>query len=88
MNRNLKSVLAMVLCLVLVAAMFAGCGKEKPIPQANLKQAEYNTYTATMPSTRFLMVVWIISAPYMIVTAVPDEKTINIHSIVAGTYFL
>ena len=50
MNRNLKTLLSVVLCLVLVATMFAGCGKEKPIPQADLKQAEYNTTTSVMPS--------------------------------------
>ena len=48
MNKNLKSVLAMVLCLVLVASTFAGCNET--IPDANLKKAEYNTFTATMPS--------------------------------------
>jgi len=49
MNRNLKSVLSVVLCLVLVAALFAGC-KEQPVPQVSLKQAEYNTTTSVMPS--------------------------------------
>ena len=50
MNRNLKSVLAVVLCLVLVAAMFVGCAKEPVVEQVNLKKAAYNTTTTTMPS--------------------------------------
>ena len=50
MKRNLKSVFAMVLCLVLVVGMFAGCKKEESVPQVSLKQAAYNTTTATMPS--------------------------------------
>ncbi len=49
MNKNLKSVLSVVLCLVLVAALFAGC-KEEPVPQVSLKQAQYNTTTSVMPS--------------------------------------
>ncbi len=49
MKRNLKSVFAMVLCLVLVVGMFAGCKKE-PVKQVELKQAAYNTTTAVMPS--------------------------------------
>ena len=48
MNRNLKSVLSAVLCLVLVAALFAGCNSS--IPDANLKEAQYNTTTSVMPS--------------------------------------
>ncbi len=60
MNKNFKSLLALVLCLVMVAGMFVGCGqkttdttggdKTNDIVQATFKQAEYNTYTATMPS--------------------------------------
>ena len=49
MNKNLKSVLAVVLCLMLVASMFVGCSK-KTVEQVTLKQAEYNTTTSTMPS--------------------------------------
>ena len=49
MNKNLKSVISVVLCLMLAATLFAGCA-EKPIPQADLKQAEYNTTTSVMPS--------------------------------------
>ena len=49
MNRNLRSILSLVLCLVLVAAAFVGCGGKK-IPDADLKQAEYNTTTSVMPS--------------------------------------
>ena len=48
MNKNLKSVLAVVLCLMLVASMFVGCSK--PVEQVTLKQAEYTTTTTTMPS--------------------------------------
>ncbi len=49
MKRNLKSVFAMVLCLVLVTAMFAGCAPTE-VEQVELKQAAYNTTTKTMPS--------------------------------------
>ncbi|MBE6952693.1 MAG: hypothetical protein E7452_03965 [Ruminococcaceae bacterium] len=44
-----RRLISMCLCLVLVAAIFAGCGT-KEIPDANLKQAEYNTTTSVMPS--------------------------------------
>ena len=51
MNKNLKSVLSVVLCLVLVASLFAGCApKEEPVEQVKLKQAAYNTTTSVMPS--------------------------------------
>ena len=51
MNRNLKSVLSVVLCLVLVTAVFAGCNPaDQPVEQVKLKQAAYNTTTAVMPS--------------------------------------
>ena len=49
MSKNLKSVLSVVLCLMLVATMFVGCA-EKPVEPVVLKQAEYNTTTQTMPS--------------------------------------
>ena len=55
MNKKFKSILTMALSLVLVAVMFVGCkpkdpnGPDNPNP-ATLKQAEYNTTTATMPS--------------------------------------
>jgi len=49
MNRNLRSILSVVLCLVLVAATFVGCNKNE-IPSADLKQAAYNTTTSVMPS--------------------------------------
>ena len=49
--RNIKNVLAMVLALVMVTALFAGCAPaETPITPATFKQAEYNTTTAVMPS--------------------------------------
>ena len=51
MNKTFKSVLSMALCLVMVAALFAGCAPaETPITPATFKQAEYNTTTAVMPS--------------------------------------
>ena len=49
MNMNLRSVLAMVLCFVLVAAGLVGCSGGK-VKDANLKEAEYNTTTSVMPS--------------------------------------
>ena len=51
MNKKLKSILTSGLSLVLVASMLAGCSNSKPnVEQVTLKQAEYNTTTATMPS--------------------------------------
>ncbi len=65
MNRNIKSVLCMALCLVLVAVTFVGCKPADPtgttvgvvtdpttgkVEQIVLKKAEYNTTTAVMPS--------------------------------------
>ncbi len=63
MNRKLRSILTMVLCLALAAIMVVGCGQKKkeedptlpPVgpngnTQAVFKQAEYNTTTVTMPS--------------------------------------
>ena len=50
MSKNLRSILSLVLCLVLVVTTFAGCGKGKKIKDADLKQAEYNTTTSVMPS--------------------------------------
>ena len=49
MNMNLRSVLAMVLCFVLVAATLVGSSGGK-VKDANLKEAEYNTTTSVMPS--------------------------------------
>ena len=48
MNRNLRSILLVVLCFVLAATTFVGCNKK--IPDANLKEAQYNTTTSVMPS--------------------------------------
>ena len=50
MNKTLRSILAMALCLVLVCSAFIGCDKEPEIVPATFKQAEYNTTTTTMPS--------------------------------------
>ncbi|MBQ7363940.1 MAG: hypothetical protein IJW48_05790 [Clostridia bacterium] len=47
MNKKLNSVIALVLCLVMVALALASCGG---VPDADLKEAQYNTTTATMPS--------------------------------------
>ena len=55
MNKKMKSVCAWAVCLV-TACGFVGCkGKGNPLDSsseqtANLKQAEYNTTTGTMPS--------------------------------------
>ncbi len=50
MNKTLRSILAMALCLVLVCSTFIGCVKDPEIVPATFKQAEYNTTTQTMPS--------------------------------------
>ena len=50
MNRNLRSIISVVLCLVMVATMFVGCVKDGGVVVADLKQAEYNTTTSVMPS--------------------------------------
>ena len=50
MNRNLRSIISVVLCLVMVATMFVGCVKDGGVVDADLKQAEYNTTTSVMPS--------------------------------------
>ncbi|MGM9641642.1 MAG: hypothetical protein ACI3XI_00390, partial [Eubacteriales bacterium] len=51
MNKKIRSILMLVLCLVLVSAMVMGCTpKEPPVTPAVFKQAQYNTTTQTMPS--------------------------------------
>ena len=51
MNKKLTSMLALVMCLVMVVCSFAACGPKDPeVTPATFKQAQYNTYTATMPS--------------------------------------
>ena len=51
MNKKLTSVLALALCLIMVAGVFAACGPKEPeIVPATFKQAEYNTTTTVMPS--------------------------------------
>ena len=47
MKKRLTSTLALAMCLVMVLGMFAACN---PVTPATFKQAQYNTYTATMPS--------------------------------------
>ena len=48
MNKKLTSMLALALCLIMVVGTFASCGPK--VDPVVLKQAQYNTYTATMPS--------------------------------------
>ena len=65
MNKQFRSILTMVLCLVLVAIMVVSCtpagtpgestpaesgNTDTPVEQVSLKQAEYNTTTSVMPS--------------------------------------
>ena len=52
MKTNIKSMLVMALCLVMIAMMVVSCGPkpQPPVEQATFKQAEYNTTTTTMPS--------------------------------------
>ena len=50
MNMNLRSILSMVLCFVLVAATLVGCSGGT-VKDANLKEAEYNTTTSLCPAT-------------------------------------
>ena len=65
MKKQIKSILVMALCLMLVALMVVSCGpktpettteapgtenQENPVVQATFKQAEYNTTTSVMPS--------------------------------------
>jgi len=51
MNKKIRSRFTMGLCFVMAMVMFVGCGTTPSgVQQADLKQAEYNTTTATMPS--------------------------------------
>ena len=51
MKKTLTSIIAMALCLLMVASMAVGCKPKTPaVTPATFKQAEYNTTTATMPS--------------------------------------
>ena len=66
MNKNFKSLLALALCLVMMVSVFAGCTPDTPVVDdtnnnnnnnnnttvtpAVFKKAEYNTFTAVMPS--------------------------------------
>ena len=50
MNKKLTSAIALVMCLVMVACTLASCNTDPEVIPATFKQAEYNTYTATMPS--------------------------------------
>ena len=47
MNKKLTSVLALALCLIMAVGTLSSC---QPVTPATFKQAQYNTYTATMPS--------------------------------------
>ena len=52
MNKKIRSILVMAVCLVLVSVMAIGCDlfAEPEVEQATFKQAEYNTTTSVMPS--------------------------------------
>ena len=50
MNKKFKSALALVMCLVMVACTLASCNTDPEVVPATFKQAQYNTYTTTMPS--------------------------------------
>ena len=53
MNKKLRSILALALCLVTVMVSAVGCttnDSDKTVDPAVFKQAEYNTTTSTMPS--------------------------------------
>ena len=50
MNKRLTSALALVMCLVMVVCTFASCSTDPEDVPATFKQAQYNTYTTTMPS--------------------------------------
>jgi len=50
MNKKLTYAIALVMCLVMVACTLASCNTEPEIVPATFKQAQYNTYTTTMPS--------------------------------------
>ena len=55
MNKNFKSLLALALCVVMCAGVLVSCVKPEetpitPVTPATFKQAEYNSFTGTMPS--------------------------------------
>ena len=59
MNKKLTSAIALVMCMVMVVCSLASCDNDPAgtssdtsgeVTQATFKQAEYNTYTTTMPS--------------------------------------
>ena len=56
MNKNFKSLLALALCVVMCVGVLASCVKPEedtpitPVTPATFKQAEYNSFTSTMPS--------------------------------------
>ena len=50
MNKKFKSALALVMCLVMVACTLASCNTDPEVVPATFKQAQYNSYTTTMPS--------------------------------------
>lgn len=51
MNKKLTSMIALVLCIVMVMCSLVACGPKDPaVTPATFKQASYNTITATMPS--------------------------------------
>jgi len=52
MNKKLNRIFAVALCFAMVVSVLAACNNDPvdPVEPATFKQAEYNTYTATMPS--------------------------------------
>ena len=50
MNKKFRSALALVMCLVMVVCTLASCNPEEEVIPATFKQAQYNSYTTTMPS--------------------------------------
>ena len=84
MNKKFKSILTMVLSLVLVVVMLAGCKPKDPndpdnpdnpnVTPATVKQADYNTTTATMPSNWNALTY-------------ADNNDVQIMSYITGSFF-
>ena len=83
MNKKFKSILTMALSLVLVVVMLAGCkpnDQDNPddtnpdVRPATLKQADYNTTTATMPSNWNALTY-------------ADNNDVQIMSYITGSFF-
>ncbi len=51
MNKKINRMFALVLCFAMAVSVLAACNNDNdPVEPATFKQAEYNTYTQTMPS--------------------------------------